>query len=188
MRKFLLILLAVLLLCLGTAAAEDGGDILGKEFPNFTVKDTDGNFFSLSKALKDHEAVLINIWATWCSPCMRDFPSLTEAYEQYKDRVAFIALSCEEKDTLELIGEYRKQNGITFPMGRDKNLTLSNYIPARWIPCTVIVDRFGNAAFLYYGIFSDARQISRVLDSFLGDGYTETRVLNEIPDEKTQPE
>ena len=166
----------------GTASAEEKNTtVLGKPFPDFTATDTEGNLFTLSEALKDHEAVLINFWATWCGPCRNEFPFLNEAYEKYRGRVAFIALSTEKKDTMEKIEAYRKENGISFPMGRYADEKMYEYIDTSGIPDTVIVDRFGNAAFFHGGAFPNARALELVLDTFLGDSYTETAVLNEIP-------
>ena len=54
----------VLALCVSIAGAEATKDFLGKPFPDFTVTDSEGKTFTLSEALKDHEAVLINFWAT----------------------------------------------------------------------------------------------------------------------------
>ena len=182
MKKIILVLLA-LALCIGAAAAEDAG-ILGKPFPDFTVTDTDGNTFTLSEALKGHEAALINIWATWCPPCRSEFPDLNEVYERYGDRVAFIALSSEDDDTLEIIGDFRRELGLTLPMGRDENGKLGIYINGGTaIPATVVVDRFGNAVFTQTGSFAGADEVERVIRAFLGDGYTETVVLDRIPRE-----
>ena len=67
-------------------------------------------------------------------------------------------------------------------MGRDEDLTLNQYLDGKKsVPKTVVVDRFGNAAFRHYGAFKNTREVERVLDSFLRDGYTETAVLNGIP-------
>ena len=98
-RTFIVIALLLLSLCLVPASAEDEFS-LGQPFPDFTVTDTEGNVFTLSEALKDHEAVLINFWAAWYWPCEDEIPFLNEAYEQYGDRVAFISLSIED-DILE---------------------------------------------------------------------------------------
>ena len=175
-------IITILALCAGTASAEENSTaILGKPFPDFTVTDTEGNTFTLSEALKDHEAVLINFWATWCGPCRNEFPYLNEAYGKYRDRVAFIALSTDPNDTIEKIGEYRAKNGISFPMARDEGKELYRYISASSIPDTVIVDRFGNAAFFHAGAFQAAREAELVLEAFLGDGYKETAVLNGVP-------
>ena len=182
------LLLSIMLLA-GIASAEEGtNDFLGKSFPDFTVTDTEGNTFTLSEALKDHEAVLINFWATWCGPCRNEFPHLNEAYEKYRDKVAFIALSKEENDTIGDIAEYRKENGISLPMGRDEELTLYNYLGGlESVPKTVVVDRFGNAVFYHDRAFSGSGEVERVLDTFLGDSYTQTAVLESIPrDDSTQ--
>ena len=190
MKKLICILMAIMLLgvlaCAASAEEEDT-DFLGKPFPDFTATDTEGDTFTLSEALKDHEAVLINIWATWCGPCRNEFPHLNRAYEKYRDRVAFIALSQEQNDTMEDIAQYRSDNGISFPMGRDEGAELYQYICAYGIPDTVIVDRFGNAVFYHGSAFSSAEEVGRVLETFLGDGYTQSAVLESIPrDDSTQ--
>lgn len=175
-RCIMLLILALILAPLCSALAED---ILGQPFPDFTATDTEGNTFTLSEALQDHEAVLVNLWASWCPPCEAEFPDLTEVYEAYKDRVAFIALSCEPDDTLDVIGEYRRSHGITFPMGRDEDQEIIMYTGTDGIPTTVIVDRFGNAAFFRIGMFESADMIKSVLDNFLGEAYTQTAVIHD---------
>ena len=54
---------------------------VGTVLPDFSAKTADGGVFTLSEALKDHELVLINLWATWCPPCNMEFPFLQKAYE-----------------------------------------------------------------------------------------------------------
>ena len=174
MKKVLIALALLLALCLASAYAEEAG-ILGQPFPDFTVTDTQGNEFTLSEALKDHEAALINIWATWCPPCEAEMPMLNEVYEQYGDQVAFIALSYDADDTAEKVEAYRVDHGISFPMGRDEGAALYQYLGRQGVPTTVIVDRFGNAAFLRVGSFFDTGEVRRVLEAFLGDGYSNLR-------------
>ena len=81
MKKMLPVLMTMILaltLCLGGAAATEPSGFLGNPFPDFTATDTEGNPFTLSEALKDHEAVLINFWASWCPPCRGEFPYLEQ--------------------------------------------------------------------------------------------------------------
>ena len=178
---FTCLVMAMLALCAGTASAEESKGFLGKPFPEFTATDTEGNTFTLSEALKDHETVLINLWATWCGPCLREFPFLSEVSQKYSDRMAFIALSVEPNDTMEKIAEYRRENSVLLPMGRDEGDELYQYIRTNSVPDTVIVDRFGNAVFFHDRTFGSVEDVERVLDTFLGDNYQETAVLNGIP-------
>ena len=155
MKKALIFLLAVMFLSsiLPVAWAEDPlirlfgegeADVLGKPFPDFTVKDTKKNEFTLSEALKDHEAVLINFFASWCGPCIRELPLLNELYKQYGDRVAFIGLDFEPDDTLLDIAEIRIENKVPFPMSKTAGTGLNEYLGVFRLPQTVVIDRFGN--------------------------------------------
>ena len=181
MKKVILILLALTLFLAVSASAEDESSLLGKPFPDFTIKDCEGNTFTLSEALKDHEAVLINFWATWCGPCRSEFPAINKVYEEYKDKVAFIALSIEPGDKNEVISSFRQTNGLSLPMGRDKDHKLYDTAKTTSIPVTIIIDRFGNVVFFQIGCFRTADDLIRTLDAFLGDQYTETAVLNSVP-------
>jgi len=133
MKKIILILLALSLFLAGSAFAEDASkldvnpELLGKPLADFTTTDIDGNTFSLSEAVNDHEAVVINLWATWCGPCKQEFPDVNKVYEAYKDRVAFIALSIDPNDTDEGIAEYREKLNLTLPMGHDEEQSLYIY-------------------------------------------------------------
>lgn len=182
MKKLFILLLLAAILCASAALAEENG-ILGQPFPDFSVTDCQGNAFSLSGALQDHDAVLINIWATWCPPCAREFPYLQKAYEAYSDRVAFIALSCEAGDTDAAIRDFSAEKGVTFSMASDISTNLASYLNIVSIPTTVVVDRFGNAAFLHVGSFMDAGEVQRVLKTFVGEGYAQTTVLTDIPED-----
>ena len=184
MKKLIILILTILVLCLGTASA-DTGMTLGEPFMDFTATDTEGNTFTLSEALKDHEAVLLNIWATWCGPCQGEFPDLEKAYQKYKDKVAFIALSYDDEDTNEKIAAFKEEYKLTFPMGRDEGAALYNYVAQYGVPTTIVIDRFGNAGFLRLGSFNTAEEVGNVLDRYLGDDYTETAVLTKIPKKGT---
>ena len=188
MKKLLLTILLALLLCFGAAASENAGpEVLGQPFPDFTVEDTRGNTFTLSEALKDHEAVVINLWATWCKPCENEMPFLNRFYEEYKDRAALIALSIGTEDTMEIIEAYRQAHELDFPMGRDENSALYEYLGRSGVPCTVIVDRFGNAAFIQISAFNGFRSLELAAGAFLGEDYTETTILDSVPkDTSTQ--
>lgn len=179
MRKLILVLMAMTL-CLVLAAAEGAGTP-GTPFPDFTVTDSGGNTFTLSEALKDHDAVLINFIASWCAPCALEAPFLEDAYAEAGGRAAFIALSCEGKDTPELLETYRRDLGITYPVGRDEDCALFDAIHGFSLPTTVIVDRFGNVVFRHEAGFKSAREVKAVLGTFLGEDYAETAVLDGIP-------
>jgi cytochrome c-type biogenesis protein len=75
---------------------------VGKPAPNFTVTDLDGHRVSLA-ALKGRP-VLINFWATWCTPCREELPMIESAYRAHRDQ-GFTVVAV---DYLESAGVVRK--------------------------------------------------------------------------------
>lgn len=178
MKKLLVILaLAMLMLCV-PALAEG---LLGAPLDDFTVATIDGDTFTLSEALRDHDMVLINLWATWCGPCEMEFPYMEQAYEQYSDRVAIVALSIEPTDTPEKLRDFAETHGMTFAVGNDAETGLANTFSVMYIPTSVVVDRFGNVALIESGTQTSAGSFTALFDYFLSEDYTETTVLDGFP-------
>ena len=180
MKRMIAILLVAALLAMGClpALAEE---VKGRALEDFSVQTIDGSAFTLSEAMADRDMVLINLWATWCPPCEAEFPYLEEAYEQYSDRVAVIALSVDANDTEEKIREYAESHGLTFPMGSESGLGLADYFGVTSIPTSVVVDRFGNVALVESGAQTSTVAFTALFDCFLDEGYTETEVLDSFP-------
>jgi thiol-disulfide isomerase/thioredoxin len=65
----------------------------------FEANRLDGSIFSLKH--DGNKLVLINFWATWCEPCMREFPSLIKLADQMKDNLVIIAIA-EESSSSEI--------------------------------------------------------------------------------------
>ncbi|MBQ4580837.1 MAG: TlpA family protein disulfide reductase [Clostridia bacterium] len=177
---FLPVLLALMLCLCSIALADNSVYSLGNKMDDFTVTTYDGQTVTLSEVLKEKEAVLINIWATWCGPCRNEFPFMEEAYKQYSDKVEVIALSCEITDTNDVLSAFAKEMGLTFKVAQD-TANLATRFAASAIPTSVMVDRFGTICFMEAGSLPDASSFIRLFDAFLGESYTESKVLYGIP-------
>ena len=166
MKIWILILAAV---CLAVTAAAAEEDYLGKPLADFSVETISGEIFTLSEALKEKELVIINLWATWCGPCAMEFPYMEEVYEEYQDRVEIIALSVDPGDTKESIAEYAADRGLTFPMGNDAGIGLSETFRVMYIPTTVMIDRDGIAVASEYGAKTSADAFRELFERYLED-------------------
>ena len=185
-RHFILTLMLMTILSLIPACAAQGGTLAyakGDQIQDFTFTTYQGEQFSLYEILAEKEAVLINVWATWCGPCRNEFPYLQEAYEQYQDRVEVIALSCESSDTPKVLNEFAEKYGLTFKIGQDP-VGFLTALRTSSIPTSLMIDRYGTICFVESGAMPDADSFIRLFDAFLGDDYTESVLLDGIPPKK----
>lgn len=175
-------LLLALVLCLGgiALAEETGVYQKGDKIEDFTVTTYDGQTVTLSELLKEKDMVLINIWATWCGPCRNEFPFMEEAYQQYQDDVAIVALSCEPTDTDDVLADFAADLGLTFHIAQDTP-DFSTKFAVFSIPTSIVVDRNGVICFIETGSMPDANSFTRLFDAFVGEEYTESVLLDEIP-------
>lgn len=143
---------------------------VGFTLPDFSAETADHGTVTLSEALKDHELILINLWASWCGPCMQEFPFLQQVYAEYGDRVEILALSVENEDSLAVIRGVAQSKGLSFPMGRDENYNLATTFNVSAIPTSILVDRSRTVVWMGTGSMSSAQEAKDLFDSYLGGG------------------
>lgn len=179
--KQLTLVLVLLLLCgIVTVRAERLSYSLGDQMQDFTFTTYDGQTIAFSDVLKEKEAALINIWATWCWPCKSEFPYMQQAYEEYQDRVEIIALTCESTDTNEKLASFAKEYGLTFMVGQDP-VDFMQALQINSIPITMMIDRYGTICMIESGAQTSKEAFVRMFDAFLGGDYTESVLYRGIP-------
>lgn len=116
---------------------------VGKPFPDFTEKDTAGK--PLSIAAYKGKVVLIDFWATWCGPCVKELPNVIKAYEKHHaDGFEIIGISLDQdRKKLET---FVKQQNMTWPQyfdGKGWQNKLAQQYGVNSIPATYLLDREG---------------------------------------------
>lgn len=111
---------------------------VGKEAPNFTLRNLDGEEVSL----KDYRGkiVLINFWATWCKYCDKEMPDLQKLNDENEDLVVLAVDVRESKSTVE---EYIKKGGYTFPVLLDEKGNVSTTYLVSAFPTSYFIDKEG---------------------------------------------
>lgn len=123
--------------------AQKVGYEIGNLAPDFTLKTLDGKTVSLS----DYRGkpVYINFWTSWCPACKEEIPEIQKFYEQYKDRVAVLAINITYSDKMKDIQNILKENQVTFPVLLDEKST--NSVTDRYgvyaIPASFFIDEKG---------------------------------------------
>lgn len=135
----------------------------GKEAPDFTLLNLDGEEVSLSDFRGKY--VLINFWGTWCQWCEQEMPDLQKVYDENEDLVVLAVNVMEEKSDVE---GYIKEHGYSFPvlLDADGNVALTYLVSG--YPTSYFVDRDG---ILLGGVFSymTYEQMNEILDGIRGE-------------------
>jgi thiol-disulfide isomerase/thioredoxin len=129
-------------------------ELLGKPMPIWGV-DLAGNVFDESKLddMLKGKVVLLDFWATWCTPCVAEFPNLKILYEKYYDR-GFEIIGYNVDSDLEQLSVFFERRPRPWPvLVREKSLVqdkppLSTYYGARKLPVVLLRDRDGNVVLL----------------------------------------
>lgn len=116
---------------------------------DFTAELTDGSSFTLSE--QAGKVVLVNFWATWCGPCVREMPDIAKLYDEYTDgdEVEFILVNCGE--SAKTVQAFLDRNKYTLPVAYDTSRTISSAYGVNAIPRTVIFGKDGKVVKDYTG-------------------------------------
>lgn len=148
---------------------------LGDVMFDFTVTDQNGTEHTLSKLLESKKAVAINLWYTTCGPCKMEFPFLQQAYNEYKDNIALLAIT--PMDSADAIAAFAAENSLTIPMAacdpQWNDWMVSN---SYGYPTTIIVDRFGTVAFIHSGSIDNSKTFKNMFAFFTAEDYAQTTV------------
>ena len=113
---------------------------VGGPAPSFELKTLKGEIFK-SSDLKN-KAVILNFWATWCVPCIKEMPELNKAYTSFKnDDVEIIAINFSE--TRSEVDEFVKKYHLKFPVLLDKYGDVSQAYRVRNLPVTYFISPNG---------------------------------------------
>ena len=120
--------------------------------------------------LADHigQVVLVDVWATWCTPCVASFPAYAEIYARHRAAgfaVLAVSVDAEDADVRQFIARW----DVPFTVLRDPQGTLPERIDLRTMPTALLVGRDGRIASVHEGFAqADASVIEREVAALLG--------------------
>lgn len=110
--------------------------------PDFELKTTTGETVKLSDLRG--QAVLVNLWATWCPPCRAEMKSIEKVYNEYKDQgLVVLAVDMTYQDDPLAVMPFVNEQGLTFPILLDETGKMGKDYQLRSLPSSFFIDRDG---------------------------------------------
>lgn len=118
------------------------------------------------RALRGHP-VVVNVWASWCDPCKREFPVFQRMAVRYGRTVAFLGVDTE--DVADAARAWLRSRWVPYPSYADPDGAITRRVGVRvGIPATVFLDERGETAYLRQGEYRDDADLERDLQRYLG--------------------
>ena len=111
------------------------------EAPEFTLSDLAGQPVQL-RELRG-KLVFVNFWATWCSPCRLEMPSMERLYQTFR-QTEFVMLAVSiDRQGADVVKSFIEDLKLTFPVLLDRGMEVTRAFGMRGLPTTYLIDRDG---------------------------------------------
>ena len=135
-----LLLLAAPALSIASDATAAPPPTVGQPAPQLVVPQLDGHDFDLGKLRG--KVVLVNVWATWCSPCRSEMPTLDAFYRRYHSRgLDLLGLSIDEAPDAAQVQQVMRQ--FSYPGALASAARVNGFGQPVAVPITYVIDAHG---------------------------------------------
>jgi peroxiredoxin len=114
---------------------------IGIPAPNFTLPELDGNTVSLTDYRG--KVVLLNIWATWCPPCVEEMPSMESLYTSLRGKDFEILAVSIDTTGAKAVAPFMRKHQLSFPVLVDPKGTIKFLYGTTGVPESFIIDKKG---------------------------------------------
>ena len=110
-----------------------------KKINFFELETLDGKKIEVAEKLIEKKLILVNFWATWCPPCIKEIPDLINLKERFEREIEIIFVSVDANPT-KVIPKFLKKNELkNFQTYIDKKLNLTKKLDVKVMPTTLVI-------------------------------------------------
>ena len=124
----------------------------GRVIPDLKIKLLNGKTTSIYELLEDGP-LMIDFWATWCTPCVISMPYLEQVYQDYKDKdFVFVSVNTERTNQV-AVREFLEEQKLHFPVYVDSG-HLQSRLRVTTYPTAILIDKKGVVRHIHIGATS----------------------------------
>ena len=138
---------------------------LGPELPALVLPCLGGGPDVDVRSAAPGRPTLVNVWATWCAPCVDEVPELVDLSTRAGDRLAVVGVLTQDPMTNGL--EFSRQYGVRYPSLVDEQGDL-RYAVSQAVPVTLFLDAQGRVVHTRRGPFADRAELDGLVREHLG--------------------
>jgi thiol-disulfide isomerase/thioredoxin len=119
--------------------------------PNFSLVDIEGNMHT--DELTKGKYLVINFWATWCTPCLKEIPAFVKFYNDHSDKVEILGLNYEGMN-VEAVNDFKDRFDVNYPIILYAGSNEAEYVKFGdlvGMPTTLIYDPDGELLHTFIG-------------------------------------
>ncbi|MEC0239097.1 TlpA disulfide reductase family protein [Paenibacillus dokdonensis] len=133
------------------AMPTETGPKAGLLAPAFTAQGLDGNDYHVGG--QQDKAILLNFWASWCSPCQQEAPELNALAEKYKDSLNIYGVNVTKYDNKKNAQKFIEKYSVKFPVMLDLKADIyETQYKGIAFPTNVLIDKRGVVQEVVLGI------------------------------------
>lgn len=127
-----------------------------------------GSHKALDRTIRDLRGypVVVNLWASWCTPCRSEFPIFQTTAVDYGRQVGFLGVLIQDKRPS--AERFLREFPLTYPSIDDPSRDVFDDLKAAGVPTTAFFDRKGKLAFLHQGVYRKEADLHQDIRQYLG--------------------
>ena len=142
-------IITAMLLCYITGFTQDNSKTISTV--DFTARDMNGKKVQLKKLLAEGP-VLLDFWALWCVPCLKEMPELKKIAKKYKESgLTIVAVNQDSPSDQSKVKPFVKQKRFNFVVVLDEDKDLWDQFNVNALPTSILIDQTGHIVYTHTG-------------------------------------
>ncbi|MCG3221672.1 MAG: TlpA family protein disulfide reductase, partial [Candidatus Heimdallarchaeota archaeon] len=157
-------------------------NVIEQQAPDFTVQDVDSGSSSYLSDFRGR-VVVLDLFATWCTPCKVALPYLREIYTEYSDNIVqIISIDIDNSESQSLVSQFRKDENMDWIVSLDPGGSINSAYGTETIPTFYIIDQQGEIQWSATGFSAEEtwpemeRRIKNLVDGNSGNNQGSTTI------------